>query len=359
MARGIGLDFTDPSGSPQRISLGSNLATLLVPGLATQVGATITAPLLVQYRIDTALLVTRAQLRAFLDPDATDLAQAGIGSFLGIDRNAAYVKTPLASYVDPPLPWPASTTAGPDAERATWLARTFHRAHAVDWCNRFRTGDPGLLDIEALRSRIETLRGIGVTGPELEAACEVCLEFGARHLRVGEDETDYDTAREPLCHFLAEDPASAQYVYRPGTEDETLQALAADYCDCGVCRAPVPVAIHEHFERFSAGAGEIFFDKTVDVTFTGGTLLLSDEPDGTGSVFVDDELIMTVTRPDLTTVTLDHDYSTGCAGRITHTDPQDVTALFQPGVNHVRVQFKNTCGGNASAGSYWLVQCGG
>ena len=59
------------------------------------------------------------------------------------------------------------------------------------------------------------------------------------------------------------------------------------------------------------------------------------------------------------TATLDHDYSTGCAGRITHTDPQDVTALFQPGVNHVRVQFKNTCGGNASAGSYWLVQCGG
>jgi hypothetical protein len=43
---------------------------------------------------------------------------------------------------------------------------------------------------------------------------------------------------------------------------------------------------------------------------------------------------------------------------ITHTPPQDVTALFQPGVNQVRVQFKNTCGGNASAESYWLVGCG-
>ena len=201
-----------------------------------------------------------------------------------------------------------------------------------------------------------TLQESGASQEEQDAACAVCLEFGARHLRVGTGETDYDMAREPLCHFLADDPASAQYVYQPGTEDDTRSALAGAYCGCE-CRTRVP--IHEHFERFSAGEGEIFFDKTVDFTFTGGVVRLSNEPDGTGDVFVDDEIIVTVTHPDGTTARLDHDYSGGCSGTITHTDPQDVTALFQPGVNHVRVQFKNTCGANASAGGYWLVECGG
>lgn len=56
-----------------------------------------------------------------------------------------------------------------------------------------------------------------------------------------------------------------------------------------------------------------------------------------------------MTRPDGTTAVHDHDYSTGCSGVITHTDPDDLGMLFQPGTNQVHVQFRNTCGGNASA----------
>ena len=358
MRKGVGLDLSLADGTPVRLELDSTAATQLVPTLSAQAGGSPTPAQTSRYQVDMAHIVSVTRLTAGASPDGVELASGVLPPLLGIEANGHFVKTPLAPYIDPPLPWPG-TGSGADAERALALARTFHRAHAIEWCNRFRAGSPDGLDVDALRERVETLQDGDAPQDEQDAACTVCLEFGARHLRVGTDETEYDTAREPLCHFLADDPASAQYVYQSGTEDQTLPALVADYCDCGVCRAPVPVAIHEHFERFSAGAGEIFFDKTFDITFTGGSLLLSDEPDGTGDVFVDDEIIMTVTHPDLTTATLDHDYSTGCAGRITHTDPQDVTALFQPGVNHVRVQFKNTCGGNASAGSYWLVQCGG
>jgi hypothetical protein len=359
MQKGTGLDLSLADGTLVRLELDSAAATRLVPALSERAGGNPTSAKVAQYQVDMAHIVAVTRLTARASPDGVELASGVLPPLLGIEANGHFVKTPLAPYIDPPLPWPA-TGAGADAERALALARTFHRAHAIDWCNRFRAGSPDLLDVDALRARDMTLQQGGASQTEQDAACTVCLEFAARHLRVGTDETEYDTAREPLCHFLADDPASAQYVYQPGTEGDTIPALAGAYCGCEVsCRAPVAVPIHASFERFTAGMGEIFFDKTVDFTFTGGSVLLSQDPDGTGDVFVDDEIIMTVTHPDLTTATLDHDYSTGCSGRITHTDPQDVTALFQPGVNHVRTQFKNTCGANASAESYWLVECGG
>jgi len=128
------------------------------------------------------------------------------------------------------------------------------------------------------------------------------------------------------------------------------------------CPAPLPacvVPIQKRFRRYPAAEGEVFFDRTVPFDYTGGTVVLSQDPDGTGDVFVDDELIMTVTRPDQTTVVFDQDYSNGCSGQIIHGGPHDVTSLFQVGLNSVRVQFKNTCGANASAESFWLVGCGG
>ena len=149
-------------------------------------------------------------------------------------------------------------------------------------------------------------------------------------------------------------------MYQSGTESDSIPALAAEFCGCAspapTCQASAAVTVHDHFERFTAAAGEIFFDTTVAFTYTGGTVLLAEDEDGGGDAFVDDEIIVTVTHPDQTTATFDHDYSSGCAGVITHTN-SDVTALFQPGVNQVRVQFRNTCGGNASADSLFLAPC--
>jgi hypothetical protein len=236
--KGLGLDFSLPDGTPVRLELDSAAATRLVPTLSAQAGGTPTEAKKAQYQRDMAHIVAVARLVAGdctiapPPPSATgvELASGVLPPLLGIETNGHYVKTPLAPYVDPPLPWPAAGAASTVADRALALARTFHRAHALDWCNRFRAGGPD--DVEALRAKVATLRAAGAADPEITVACTACEEFAARHLRVGHDETDYLTDQEPLCHFLADDPASAQYVYQPGLASNTLPALAAAYCGC-------------------------------------------------------------------------------------------------------------------------------
>ena len=128
------------------------------------------------------------------------LASGGLPPLLGIESNGFYVKNPLAPYIDPPLPWPGGT--GTAADRAAALARTFHRAHAIDWCNAFHAGSS--LDVDALRTRAETLHDDpSASADEQTAACAVCKEFASRHLRVGTDAADYNHAREPLCFTAA------------------------------------------------------------------------------------------------------------------------------------------------------------
>jgi hypothetical protein len=237
MAAGIGLDYTDPVGTPHRIELDSLQAAQLIPLASAFVGGdtnNVNPAVVAQYAFDMSAIVARARVRAALEPTGTDLARGGLGTLLGVQPNSAFLQQPPAPYIDPPLPWPDPGTAANDAPgRALGLARAFHRSHAIEWCNRFRSGHPDFLDVEALRSKIETLRAIQATADEIEAACAVCTEFAARHLRVGTGEGDYDRAREPLCHFLADDPDAAQYVYQPGEASDGIPALARGYCGCG------------------------------------------------------------------------------------------------------------------------------
>lgn len=101
--------------------------------------------------------------------------------------------------------------------------------------------------------------------------------------------------------------------------------------------------------------GVVFFDTSFSVPYRDGPARLSANPDGTGNVVVDDELIVTVTRPDASVATFTFDYSRGCRGFISPAAPHDIASLFRPGTNQVRVQFRDRCGRSASAGSLWLV----
>ena len=238
LSAGIGLDFKDPTGTQQRIELDSAQAAALVPLASAFIGGDLSIAnpaVIAQYTFDLSRIVTLARLRAVVDPTGTGLARGGLGPLLGVAPNSAFVQSPLAPYVDPPLPWPDPPTPANDAPaRALALARTFHRAHASDWCARFHAGSADFLDVEALRSRVETLRGTpSASAGEINAACAVCSEFAARHLRAGTSEADHDTTREPLCHFLVDPPASPQYVYQQGNAGDDVTRLAKAYCGCG------------------------------------------------------------------------------------------------------------------------------
>jgi WD40 repeat protein len=235
MREGMGIDMTTPGGLPVRIELDSAQAMALVPAASAAIGGSLqnVNPIInAQYDFDVARMVTRARLQASLHPDATNLASGGLPPLLGIEKNSAFVRQPLATYVDPPLPWPGSSSVANDAAtRSLALARTFHAAHATDWCNRFGTGAPD--DLEGLRAHVHVLQAAGIGGEDLKAACRACTTFVARGLRVGTGENDYDQTREPLCRFIADDPDAVQYVYQEGQAGEAIELLAGRFCGAG------------------------------------------------------------------------------------------------------------------------------
>jgi len=236
MAAGIGLDFTDPAGVPHRFALDSVEVMTLVPVASAGVGGSLenVSPFVtVQYEYDLSLIVTNARLRAVLDPDGTTLASGGLGTLLGVDKNSAFLQQPIAPYVDPPLPWPDPPTQANDAAtKATALARTFHAAHATEWCNRFGPGAPDQLDLEQLRGHVDALKNAGISGDPLRAACVACSTIVFRHLRVGTDDAHHDTSREPLCFYAADNSSQVQYAYQDGDAGDSLTALTNQWCGC-------------------------------------------------------------------------------------------------------------------------------
>ncbi|MGZ6057831.1 MAG: hypothetical protein ACXWLP_00115 [Myxococcaceae bacterium] len=216
---GFAIDFKDTLGNQQSIPLDQ-----LGPGITLigSSGGALTTLLAASIGFEILKVAVPIRLQAIANPRGTDIAEGGFGDFLGIHPNAAY--NGLGSYVDPALPWPSATSA-PDSHELA-LARQFHRAHANDWCDRFRVGDPEF-DLTDLANRAR-----GTSG----TACDVCVEFTERHLRIG-DEATYDPgiSQEPLCGLIASHPASVQYVYQPDpTGLASRRDLAARACGCGV-----------------------------------------------------------------------------------------------------------------------------
>lgn len=100
--------------------------------------------------------------------------------------------------------------------------------------------------------------------------------------------------------------------------------------------------------------GEIFFTTEFRVRYVEGRVVLSSNPRGDGSVFVDDGLSVTVTHPDGTSSTRLFDLSNSCLGT-GPVDPLDLTELFARGRNRVQIQLMDLCGGSVASSILWLV----
>jgi hypothetical protein len=146
-----------------------------------------------EFRMSLMRVATRARLTAKDDPDGTTLAQGGMGDFMGILPNGMYGVA--ADYEDPAPPYRPGGSA-----REQVLARAFHEAHAAEWC--------AATDVAALDALKLHAADVGLDAAGRTAACGACAELAKRHLRIG-TMASWDTAQEPLCHFLG----SSAYVY--------------------------------------------------------------------------------------------------------------------------------------------------
>lgn len=92
-------------------------------------------------------------------------------------------------------------------------------------------------------------------------------------------------------------------------------------------------------------------------TYNGGTVWLSGQSDGNGNIYTDDKIDIEVTRPDGTKVNFSKNYGNGTS--IVSTSPQNVTSLFQPGNNNVKVTMTDISGPICNSSQYWLVETSG
>jgi len=105
----------------------------------------------------------------------------------------------------------------------------------------------------------------------------------------------------------------------------------------------------------STTQGEVFFSEEAEVNYTGGTVLLSSTCDGSGDVWVDDEVMIRVTRPDGTVAEHTVDFSNGCQGYISTLEALDLTSLFSIGRNTVYVELSDICGGHVGSTALYLT----
>jgi hypothetical protein len=234
ISAGYGIDYA-VDGVQKRIPLEELAAGLVIvdPVIAALGGGIAVLPA----RLSLAVIRLGAlvRLQAAADPQGTQLAEGGMGDFLGVHPNAAYDS--LGSYVDPPLPWPGGAT-GADSNQLV-LARQFHRAHAQDLCDRFGATDPEF-DLDKLRARATNTHAAAD-----DPVCQVCTVFAVRHLRIGDPATYVPSEQnEPLCGLVATDPSAVQFVFQPVVEGLAPDDLARHFCGCSrVAVSPKTVVV--------------------------------------------------------------------------------------------------------------------
>jgi len=200
------------AGQQVSLPLDSRFIGWMVPRVARSTGeVAVPTKLRNEFRFSLMRAMSKLRILAKDFPDGTQAANGGLGVLAGVAPNNAFAgKTPVATYVEPSLPWPAEATRAPaEKERASALAGLFHRAHAAEWCTQ--------TDVAALKAHAAdgTLDAEGKA-----AACAACVELAGRHLRLGTGPGAYDAAKEPLCSLLS---STAEVVYA---------ASAPAYCGC-------------------------------------------------------------------------------------------------------------------------------
>ncbi len=200
------------AGLQSSIPIDARFVSLMLPKVARASGKVAVAPKMRnEFRFQLQRAVTVARLRAKDDPDGTSLASGEWGSFMGAQPNGQYKG--IASYIDAAWPWDEAS------DRTQYVRRTFHRAHATEWCD-----STSVADLELLKTKAQDP---GLPVDDRVAACTACTELAVRHLRIGTGPSSYDDTQEPLCEYLT--PSPARVYHRVSGVTDPL-GTATRYC---------------------------------------------------------------------------------------------------------------------------------
>lgn len=223
---GAALDYKD--GSVQHhITLDIDLIGKAIPafvsGLAPDCASEPAecAKRVLRHRMDLMKVIGEIQLWSVMDPTGLQAASGALPAILDFAPNGRYAgKTPLSSFIDPPLPWPTSAADVP----STSLARVFHEAHAADWCREM-----SLDYLKGLQASTRTADD----ADEAEAAMEACTTFAARHVR-GRSLEGVQVGEQPFCALASPSPQTVAYVDELVKDGiTTSEDVAKSWCGCG------------------------------------------------------------------------------------------------------------------------------
>lgn len=205
------------AGQQITLPLDARFVSFMLPKVARSGGKVPVAPKLRnEFRKDLIRIVSKARLVSKTSPDGLELAQGGLGDFLGAQPNGQYTSTP--DTLEPALPWNDSTSSTEPGQRAAALARAFNVSHAADLC---ATTTVATLTAAQTHAHDPSLDADGKA-----AACLACTELALRHLRIGTT-AQWDIRKLPLCELLG---ASQEFIYQTASSTTSTRDAARTWC---------------------------------------------------------------------------------------------------------------------------------
>lgn len=121
-----------------------------------------------------------------------------------------------------------------------------------------------------------------------------------------------------------------------------------------VTAATSPLQISPVHFNGNSPCNVFYTSPTYSFNYTGGTVWLSANDDGTGNIYTDDKIEIQITHDDSTVSNFVKDYGNG--QQIQPTPPQDITTLFKSGNNQIRVTMTDLYGPYCNSSSYYIVE---
>ncbi|MEZ4829083.1 MAG: TcdA/TcdB pore-forming domain-containing protein [Bacteroidia bacterium] len=99
----------------------------------------------------------------------------------------------------------------------------------------------------------------------------------------------------------------------------------------------------------------VFYTNEVLFEYLDGKVWLCSNIDGSGQIYVDDKIRLTISNPDGTQKEYSFDYSYGNCGRIIPGPPIDISGLFRPGINKVKIELIDLYYNSQGSSEFYLV----